>query len=121
MRVAATMRKALTDSNLLGLTLSGDSWRLWRILLIAMMGEPLTDDERPDFKALTERPREPLTRVSEFWGVIGRRGGKSRAVAVLLIYLACLVDHRRSLARGEKGVGEGAVGRNIEVGFVTRP
>ena len=98
------MRRALTDRNLLGAVLAGSSWLGWRVLLIAAMGEPLTDDERAFFKALTGREQEPLTRVKEFWAVIGRRGGKSRAVAVLLVYLACLVDHHRNLVKGERGV-----------------
>jgi hypothetical protein len=34
----------------------------------------------------------------------GRRGGKTRAVAVLAAYLAACVDHRDSLAPGERGV-----------------
>jgi hypothetical protein len=42
----ATLRRALSDRNLLGATLAGDSWRAWRVLLIAAMGEPLTEGER---------------------------------------------------------------------------
>jgi len=37
-------------------------------MLIAMMGEPLEEDERAVFKALTGREREPLERVEGFWG-----------------------------------------------------
>jgi hypothetical protein len=73
---------------LLGGVLAGDSWRPWRILLIAMMGEPLDAEERVIFAELTGRPTEPLERCEEFWGVIGRRGGKSRAIAVLCTYIA---------------------------------
>jgi phage terminase large subunit-like protein len=36
--------------------------------------------------------------------VIGRRGGKSRAIAVLATYLAALVDYRAVLTRGETGM-----------------
>ena len=39
------------------------------------------------FARLTGRDREPLIRVDEFWAVIGRRGGKSRAIAVLAVYV----------------------------------
>ena len=34
------MRRALEDPDLFGRILSGDSWRGWRVLLIAAMGEP---------------------------------------------------------------------------------
>ncbi len=51
--------------------------------IVAAMGEVLDDDERAVFEALTGRPRGPAERVDELWAVIGRRGGKTRAVAVL--------------------------------------
>ena len=60
-----TLRKALTDPNLLGTVLAGDTWAAWRVLLIAAMGEALTDDERIIFKQLTQRDHEPLQRVDE--------------------------------------------------------
>jgi hypothetical protein len=99
-----TMRRALSDRNLLGAALGGDSWLAWRVLLIAAMGEALTDEERAIFAKLTGREREPSERVAELWCVIGRRGGKSRAVAALLVYLATMVDYRAQLVSGEQGV-----------------
>ena len=77
------LREALSDPNLLGTAIAGDSWRSWRALLIAAMGEELGEDEREIFSQLTGREREPLQRVDEFAAVIGRRGGKSRAMATL--------------------------------------
>lgn len=103
-RTGMTLRKALTDPALLGNQLQGDSWLPWRTLLIAAMGEALTDDERAVFKALTGRDREPLQRVEEFVGVVGRRGGKSRSISVLATYIAGLIDHTHSLVPGERGV-----------------
>jgi len=104
MKPLVSMRAALTDDDLLGQALQGESWAAWRTLLIAMLGEELTDDERVIFKALTGRDSEPLQLIEEFWGVIGRRGGKTRAMAVLAAYLAGLVDHSDVLALGERGV-----------------
>jgi hypothetical protein len=98
-----TLRQALSDPALLGDVLSGPSWRAWRVLLIAAMGEPLDDTERALFKTLTGRDREPGQRIEEFVGVIGRRGGKSRAIATLASYLAGLVRYPM-LAPGETGV-----------------
>ena len=68
------LREALSDPNLLGTAIAGDSWGSWRTLLIAAMGEALRD-EREIFTKLTGRVREPLQRVDEFAAVIGRRGG----------------------------------------------
>ena len=68
------LREALSDPNLLGSAIAGDSWRSWRTLLIAAMGEELREDEREIFRQLTGREREPPQRVDEFAVVIGRRG-----------------------------------------------
>jgi hypothetical protein len=99
-----TMRHALEDPSLLGTVLPGPSWRTWVVLLVAIMGEPLDDEERAIFKEITGRDREPGERVHEFWGIIGRRGGKSRAIAVLIVFIAVLVDHSRVIVSGEKPV-----------------
>jgi hypothetical protein len=68
------------------------------------MGEELREDEREIFSKLTGRDREPLQRVDQFAAVIGRRGGKSRAVATLACYLAGLCEHTDALVPGERGV-----------------
>jgi hypothetical protein len=99
-----SLRRALSDPKLLGNALAGDSWLAWRILLIAAVGEALTDSERVIFRKLTGRAREPGKPVHEFVGIIGRRGGKSRAMAVLLCWIAALCNHRSTLAPGETGV-----------------
>jgi hypothetical protein len=98
-----TMRAALEDDQLLGRALPGPSWRNWRVLLISMMGEPLDDEERIIFRELTGREQEPLQKVEEFVAIIGRRGGKSRADAVLMAYLVgcCRYDE---LVPGERGI-----------------
>jgi hypothetical protein len=98
------LREALSDPNLLGTAIAGDSWRSWRTLLIAAMGEELREDEREIFTELTGREREPLQRVDQFAAVIGRRGGKSRAMATLATYIAGLCDHADALVPGERGV-----------------
>ena len=79
MKASITIRKALSDKSLLGKVLAGPSWAAWRVLLIAAMGEPLTEEERETFTTLTGRKCEPLRRVDELVAVVGRRGGKSRA------------------------------------------
>ena len=96
MNPATTMRKALADKKLLGNVLVGPRWHAWRVLLIAAMGEALTDEERVIFTALTGRTQEPLQRVEELEAVVGRRGGKSRAMSTLSTYLAGFCRHSHS-------------------------
>jgi hypothetical protein len=98
-----SLREALDDPALLGHAIAGDSWKPWRTLLIAAMGEALTDDERTLFTQLTGREHDPLQPVEEFVGVVGRRGGKSRAISVLAAYIAGLAQHT-NLVPGERGV-----------------
>jgi hypothetical protein len=98
------IRDALADPLLLGHVIADDSWAVWRTLLIAAMGEPLTDAERTIFTKFTGREREPLQRVNELAVVAGRRGGKTRAMGVLATYIATLCDHSDALSRGETGV-----------------
>jgi hypothetical protein len=104
MKSLSTMRQALYDQRLLGGVLIGDSWSVWRALLIAAMGEELTNDERTIFQSITGRPREPLERVEELWVVVGRRGGKTRTAAALAVYVAALIDHKANLSPGERGL-----------------
>jgi hypothetical protein len=99
-----SLRRALADRELLGGVLDGESWKPWRALLIAAMGEDLTQDERAVFKKFTGRDREPGRRVEEFVGIKGRRAGGSYAAGKVVIpYLAGLCWHP-SLVRGERGV-----------------
>ena len=67
------------------------------------MGEALTAEERATFTELTGREHEPLERADEFIAVIGRRGGKSRALSTLACYVATLCEHPMLVA-GETGV-----------------
>ena len=102
MKPLIAMRAALAERDLFGEILVGDSWAAWRILLIAICGETLTNDERAVFESLTGRPREPARRIDEAWAICGRRSGKTRAAAVLGAYIAALCDHSQVLAPGER-------------------
>ena len=104
MKARVRLRKALEDPELLGSSLGGPSWHGWRSLLLAAMGEELKPDEFTIFQKFTGRTAPPSKRVDEFWCAIGRRGGKSRAMSALAVYLAGLCDYKDKLVRGEKGV-----------------
>ncbi|WP_363347936.1 hypothetical protein [Methylocystis echinoides] len=125
MKPLISMRDALADEDLFGRVLKGESWGAWRILLTAAMGEPLTDEERCVFEQLTGRPQEPAEPVDELWAIVGRRGGKTRAAAVLAAYLASLCDWKDFLAPGERAslpimsasIWQAAKARNYLIGL----
>jgi len=98
------MREALSDPQLLGNALPGPSWFLWRTMLIAMQGEPLTPEELEAFEVVTGRKTSPTEPVEEAAFVVGRRGGKDRTMSVLATYLAGCIDYTGTLAKGERGV-----------------
>ncbi len=104
MKPRFTMREALSDPQLLAHAMPGASWAVWKALLIASMGEALTPTERKLFTLITGRPREPLQRCDELWLAVGRRGGKSRALAVLASYLSACIDYSDVLSPGEGGI-----------------
>ena len=98
------MRQALANSAVLGDAMPGDSWRAWRVVLIACAGEKLTPSERKVWRKLTGRAREPGKLVSVFACIAGRRSGKTKAAAVFIVWLCLCVDWSDSLSLGEQGV-----------------
>jgi hypothetical protein len=104
MKKLISAREAFESPIYLGEHLGGYSWIAWKILLIAFLGERLTPDERSIYEGLTGRPMEPGEPAREFWAIVGRRGGKSRAISALGVYLAAFCDYRHILAPGEVGV-----------------
>src|SRR5262245_9993249 len=96
-----TLRNALLDPNLLDL--GAPSWAAWRPLLLAIMGEKLEPDELEIFRRFTGRSTSPERRVDEAWLVVGRRGGKTRAMAALATYIGALCSHHHHLAKGQRG------------------
>ena len=78
------------------------SWAPWRVLVKSIFGLPLTADELSIFQRLTGRTKPLVKRVREFWGICGRRGGKSRAMSAIAVWAACIPKYR--LAPGEHGV-----------------
>jgi len=100
----ASFRTAITTPELLGNVLTGDSWAGWKALLLAALGESLTPEELVRYQQLTQRKEPPPGRVRELVACIGRRGGKSKAIACLLVYLATLVNYRAKLSAGERAV-----------------
>lgn len=90
----------MTDPGLFGEQYGGESWCNWRALLAGFYGLALDDEQALAFHDLTRR-EPPTSPANELWLVIGRRGGKSAAAALLAVYEAIFNDHRAKLSPGE--------------------
>ena len=61
MKALVTLRKALSDPELLGSVLEGESWSNWRTLLIAANGEPLTMTSAASSRNTLAAPHRPAS------------------------------------------------------------
>jgi hypothetical protein len=96
---------ALDDRNLLGASIRDpDSWKPWRALLAAAFGLPLDPYQAELFRQCTGRTVPPGAPASYLWLVIGRRGGKSFAMALIAVFLAVFKDWRPKLSPGERAI-----------------
>ena len=79
----------------------GNTWGPWRVFLAALFGLPMTEAQRAIYHAHTGRTELPTAPFKEAALVVGRRGGKSRILALVATYLACFNDYTPYLAPGE--------------------
>lgn len=91
---------ALTDPVLFGDAFTSGSWGLWRAVLKAANGDPMTTDEVADFRQVAERD-PPGRRVKELWIIGGRRSGKD-SIASAVATVSALNDYSSHLRPGER-------------------
>jgi hypothetical protein len=80
----------------------GGSWGPWRAFLAALFALPMDDDALELYRRHTGRVAPPAEPFTEAALVVGRRGGKSRVLALIATYLATSRDYSPFLAPGEK-------------------
>ena len=99
----ASILRALDDPALFAPHFRGDTWRTWRVFLKALfgLGGAMTADERAAYRQHTGREEPPTQPFREAALVVGRRGGKSRVLALIAVYLATFRDYTEHLAAGE--------------------
>jgi hypothetical protein len=93
--------EALDDPALFANHFRGDTWRPWRTVLKALFALPMGDAETALYRAHTGRTEAPAAPFKEAAFIVGRRGGKSRLLALIAVYLACFRDYAPYLAPGE--------------------
>jgi hypothetical protein len=92
---------ALDDRNVFAAHFRGDTWRAWRAFFAALFALPMSDDALAIYRQHTGRTTPPTSLCKEAWSVIGRRGGKSFALATVAVFLAAFTDWRPYLGPGE--------------------
>ena len=93
--------QAMDDPAMFGSHFKGASWDPWRAFLAGLHGLPMTAAQLALYQHHTGRQEAPTESFTEAALVIGRRGGKSRILALLGTVLATGRDYRPFLAPGE--------------------
>ncbi len=93
--------EAMDDPALFAPHFKGSSWEAWRAFLKALFALPMGDAEMATYQLRTERLTAPIEPFKEAALVCGRRGGKSRVLALTATFLATFRDYEPFLAPGE--------------------
>lgn len=93
--------EALDDPELFAPHFKGGTWGPWRAFLAALFALPMDDGGLALYRAHTGRTEPPAEPFTEAALVIGRRGGKSRVLAAVAVFLATCRDYSAHLAPGE--------------------
>ena len=90
----------MSDPNLLGGSFQGDTWKAWKAFLKALFGLRLSTDEFETYTRHTGRSDAPESDFLEAWLQVGRRGGKSIVIALVVVFLACFRDYSQYSGTG---------------------
>jgi hypothetical protein len=96
-----TLSEALRDPNLFARYFRGKTWAAWRVFLAALFAEATDAAGLELYRACTGRTAWPTKPFTEAALIVGRRGGKSRILALIAVFLACFRDYAPYLAPGE--------------------
>ncbi len=93
---------ALDDPDLFAPHFRGDTWQAWWAFLAALFGLPMDADTLALYRHHTGRVKPPAQAFTEAALICGRRGGKSRILALIAVFLATMQDVTPHLAPGER-------------------
>ena len=93
--------EALNDEHLFAPHFTGESWSAWKGFLAALFALSAPDGTTEGYGACTGRAKPPGAPFTEAALIVGRRGGKSRILALVAVYLAVFRDYVPHLAPGE--------------------
>lgn len=92
---------AMDDPALFAPAFRGGSWVAWRAFLRSLFALPLSDADLALYQHHTGRKTAPTVPFKEASLICGRRGGKSRIMALVAVYLAAFKSYSAFLAPGE--------------------
>jgi hypothetical protein len=78
-----------------------DTWAAWLVVLKAIFGLSMTDDDLEIFNRHTGRSAPSAGGSKETYLIIGRRGGKSFISALITCFIACFIDFKPFVTVGE--------------------
>ena len=96
-----SLGRCLNDPNLFASHFRNKSWAGWKTFLRALFAEAPGPDDLEVYRARTGRTAWPTEPFTEAVMIVGRRGGKSRILALIAVYLAAFRDYAPYLAPGE--------------------
>jgi hypothetical protein len=100
-RAFKSILEALDDPDLFGGMFDAPSWEPWKIFLRALQALPMTAEQLDRYRQHTGRNEPPAKPARYGQLVVGRRGGKSRVLALIAAYLAAVIDHTPYIVPGE--------------------
>jgi hypothetical protein len=99
----STILDAMADSRLFARWFKNpETWVYWSVFLSALFGLPLDPASLEIFTQCTGRTVSLPGGYNEAWLCVGRRGGKSIALALTAVYLAVFRDWSDRLVPGER-------------------
>jgi hypothetical protein len=96
-----TLIEALNDVNLFRRYFKAESWGPWKVFIAALFAASIDKASLALYRQCTGREAWPANAFIEAALIVGRRGGKSRILALIAVFLACFRDYSSHLAPGE--------------------
>ncbi len=93
--------QALEKPDVFGPHFKGNTWGPWRSFLAALFALSLDGVALDLYRTHTGRQTPPQAAFTEAALIVGRRGGKSRILALIAVFLAVFRDYEEHLAPGE--------------------
>ncbi|HLY44336.1 MAG TPA: hypothetical protein VKQ73_02050 [Stellaceae bacterium] len=100
-KLPANIIDAMTAPDWWGPWFARGDWSPWRSFLRALFGLPMSEADLDLYCECTGRSDPPSGRAQEAFADVGRRGGKTRVMALVAAWLAAFEDWRGYLDPGE--------------------